>query len=363
MAIQKTIPIQKTIRQDETKAVGEPKRQQLCGVGIDIVQKKQLITRKPNYRHGQLLLEDDFIAEQQFHSDARYRHARNQHGFGVVHGLEVTRAGDLAIAVSAGFAVDRKGHEIELREPETLELLGLPAGALAWVTIGYRTERIEKGHDGDNRSDCYAYLRVATGVEQDDVRLARAQIDERGRLGNNAISHLERDHLRTVIAPGSVTAEALDAQLRSDWITMAFHPSRMPRDEDDARPPFRVGATQARAHKDYDGQPNLRGAAGSMAIVLPPGVRHIHQFRVAGATNEGGMTVKLVKGGFDPSPQVMKHSRNEVLTLEIEPGPYCKTVEIPEAHRSVTDRYRTLSVDIRTLGYATVSLVAIEVSY
>ena len=29
------------------------------------MQKKQLITRKPAYHHGQLLLEDDFIAEQQ----------------------------------------------------------------------------------------------------------------------------------------------------------------------------------------------------------------------------------------------------------------------------------------------------------
>lgn len=327
------------------------------------MQKKQLMTRKPAYRTGQLLLEDDFIAEQQYHSHARYLHARYLHGFGAVHGLEVSRAGDLAITVSPGFAVDRKGREIELRNPETLELQGLPAGAMAWVTIGYRTEREEKEGETDHRIDCYAYLRVATGVEQFDVRLASVQLDERGRLVHEAIGHLERDQLRTVIAPGAVTAEALDAQLRKGWITMAFHPSAIAQDEDDARPPFRIGATQAQAHKKLGEQPNTLGAAGTMAIILPPGVRHIHRFRVAGTANDKKLTVSLVKGGFDPNPESMKHLRDEVVSIQIGAGAYCKTVEIPEAHRSMKDHYRTLAVDIRAEGFVKVSLVAIEVSY
>jgi hypothetical protein len=327
------------------------------------VQKKQLITRKPAYHHGQLLLEDDFIGEQEFHSEARYRHARYLHGFGVAHGLEVTRAGELAITVAPGFAVDRRGHEIELREAETLELRGLAVGALAWVTIGYRTERVDRGHDRENRIDCYADLRVAVDLEPNDVRLARIQLDERGRLEHNAINHRERDHLRTVIAPGSVTPEALDAQLRSGWITMAFHPSDIPPDEKDFRPPFRVGATQAVVHREFDGKPNERGAAGTMTIPLPPGVRHIHRLCVAGSENEGSMTVTLLRGGFDPHPQVMKHLRDEIAIIEISPGAYCATVEIHEAHRSIGDRYRTLSVDIRAHGFARVSLVAVEVSY
>jgi hypothetical protein len=124
-----------------------------------------------------------------------------------------------------------------------------------------------------------------------------------------------------------------------------------------------VGATQAVAHREYDGQPNRRGAAGTMTIPLPPGVRHIRRLCVAGPENEQGMTVRLVKGGFDPRPQVMTHLREEVAMLEINAGPYCETVEIQEAHRSVGDRHRTLSVDIRSNGFASVSLVAIEVSY
>ncbi len=325
------------------------------------MQKKQLIARKPAYRHGQLLLEDDFIDEQQFHVHARYGHSRNLHGFGVVHGLELSRGGDLSVTVSPGYAIDRKGREIELREPETLELTGLPPGALAWVTLGYRTEHVDKEGEPGNRIDCYAHLRVATGVEQYDVRLGSVQLDERGRIAPEGVGHVQRDQLRTPIAPASVGAEALDPQLRKDWLTMAFHPSPMPQDEDDTRPPFRIGATQAVAHKDWNGKPNTRGAAGMMTIVLPPGVRHLHRFRVAGGENESVLTAALLLGGFDP--KTMKHLRDELLTLQVGSGAYFETGEIPESHRHVHDRHRTIAVDIRSHGYSKVSLVALEVSY
>lgn len=325
------------------------------------MQKRQLITRKPAYRHGQLLLEDDFIEEQQFHAHARYRHASQLHGFGVVHGLQVSRAGDSAVSISKGYAVDRKGHEIELFDPDTLELNGLPPGALAWVTIGYRTERPQGEAASEARIDCYAFLRVATGVEPFDVRLASVQLDERGRIAGDGIRDQERDVLRSVIAPGSVTPEALGPSLRKDWLTMAFHPSNIPKDESDAQPAFRVGATEAQVHRDIGGQPNTRGAAGTMAIVLPPGIRTLHRFRVAGTANDKKLTVRLVKGGFDR--KAMQHRRDEVVTMEIGPGAYFETAEVPEAQRSVADRYRTLAVDIRAEGYARISLIALEVSY
>jgi hypothetical protein len=326
------------------------------------VQKSQLIERKPSYRHGQLLLEKDFIEEQGFHAHARYRHARNLHGFGVVHGLEVARAGDLAVTVSAGFAVDRRGHEIELREPETLELHGLSPGAVPWVTIGYRTEHAEKGHEADNRLDCYAFLRIATGVEPEDVRLARVRLDGSGRLEHHGIDPTERDRLRTHIAPGSVTPEALDGQLRTDWVTMPFHPSTLPHDEDDFQPPFRVGASRAMALKEYNDKPNDNGAAGTMAVLLPPGVRHVHRLMVAGEANERRLTAKLVKGGFDPHR--MRHLREEIVTIEIPAsGPFYQEAEVPENHRSMHDRNRTLAVDIRSEGFSSISLVALHVSY
>lgn len=325
------------------------------------MQKRQLIARKPAYRHGQLLLEDDFIDEQQFHVHARYAHSRWLHGFGVAQGLELSRGGDLSVTVSAGYAVDRKGREIELREPETLELAGLPAGAMAWITLGYRTEHVAQEGDPDRRIDCYAQLRVATGVETFDIRLGSAQLDERGRIAPDGVGHKERDTLRTPIAAGAVGPEALAPQLRRDWITVAFHPSPMAQDEDDSRPPFRIGATQAVAHKEWNGKPNTRGAGGTMTIAMPPGARHIHRFRVAGSANEGGMTATLVKGGFDRDAK--KHLRDVLIAIEVPRGAYFETVDIPDSHRSLQDRHRTLAIDVRAEGYAAISLVAVEVSY
>jgi hypothetical protein len=326
------------------------------------VQKSQLIERKPSYRHGQLLLEGDFIDEQRFHAHARYRHARHLHGFGVVSGLEVTRAGDLAITVSAGFAVDRRGHEVELREPETLEVHGLGVGAVAWVTIGYRTERSEKAHEDANRLDCLAFLRVATGVEPNDVRLARVRLDGSGRIEHHGIDPTERDRMRTTLLPGSVGPEALDSQLRSDWVTMAFHPIGLAHDEPGFRPPYRVGASRAMALKEYNNKTNADGAAGTMAIVLPPGIRHIHRLMVAGEENERKLIAKLIKGGFDRG--AMKHRRDEIVTMEIAgPGPFCEEIEVPEHHQGMHDRHRTLSIDIRSEGFSSISLVALHVSY
>jgi len=100
------------------------------------------------------------------------------------------------------------------------------------------------------------------------------------------------------------------------------------------KPPFRVGATQAVAHREYDGHPNHRGAAGTMTIPLPPGVRHVRRLCVAGPDNERDVTVRLWKGGFNP--QARTHLRDEVVTVVIDgPGPYCETVEIHETHHPV----------------------------
>jgi len=79
------------------------------------MQKRQLINKKPAYYRGQLLLEDDFIAEQRYHANARYRHSLNLHGWGIVRGLEVRHAGANEVVVSPGFAIDGRGHEIDLQ--------------------------------------------------------------------------------------------------------------------------------------------------------------------------------------------------------------------------------------------------------
>jgi len=171
----------------------------------------------------------------------------------------------------------------------------------------------------------------------------------------------ERDALHTRLAPGSVLPESLAPQLMHGWVVMPFHPSDIPEDDDQRRPPFRVGATQAETHRKYGGVVNSQGAGGTMGIVLPPGIRHLRRFRIAGAANDDSMTVMLLKGGFDRKS--MKHVRDIVLSLEIPNGAYVETATIPEHHRALNDHYRTLAVDIRSTGYAGVSMIALDVSY
>jgi hypothetical protein len=324
------------------------------------MQKKQLMDRRPAYRNGQLLLENDFIEEQQYHTHARYAHARNLHGFGIVQGLEISPAGGRAVSVSPGVAIDRRGREIELRQTETLQLNQLAAGTLAWVTIGFRAERGNVGGEESNRIDCYAYLRVATGVEEHDVRLGSVQLDDHGNLVPDP-GRKDRDVLQTHLAPGSITAEALSPELRRGWIPMAFHPSDIPEDDEHTRPPFRVGATRAETLRKINGKENNNGAGGTMGLALPPGIQTLHRFRIAGAANEGKLTVMLLKGGFNEAAK--EHVRDIVLNIEIPPGKYFHTADIPPEHQDLKDPLRTLAVDIRASAYSAISLIALEVSH
>jgi hypothetical protein len=324
------------------------------------MQRRQLMYRKPAYRNGQLLMADDFVAEQQFHAHARYSHSRYLHGFGVVQGLEVSKAGEMAVSVSPGVAVDRSGHEIELHQPEMLELNHLPAGSQAWVSIGFQSEQPQHAGEASNRIDCYASLRVATGVAEHDVRLSAVQLDAKGHLAREP-DQSERDVLVTRLARGSVGPEALAPQMLRGWIVVPFHPTDIPEDDEQNRPPFRIGATQAEVHRRYAGADNTRGGGGTMAIVLPFGVRHVHRFRIAGGANDSSMTVLLLKGGFDPKGK--RHLRDIVLNLTVPSGPYLVTEPIPDTHKAYTDHYRTLALDIRAAGYAAISMIALEVSY
>jgi len=325
------------------------------------MHKRQLMNRKPAYSHGQLLLADDFIAEQQYHVHALYRHSLNLHGVGAVRGLEVTRASDSSLHVSPGFAIDGKGREIELRQPEVLELQGLGAGAVVSVTLGYRTERQEKDREPDKAIDCYAVLRVSGGIEEGDIVLASVKLDDQARIGPQSIDTTSRQRYRTLIAPGSVGAAALDGHLRKGWLKTPFRPIAIPQDQADAQPPFRVGPTETVAHKEFDKQPNTRGAAGTMAILLPPQASRIHRLRVAGAANEKRIRVELFKGGWDP--QNRKHVAVSLVRHEIPEGAYDETVRIPDEVADVHLECSTLSLELRAEGYARVSLIAVEVSY
>ncbi|MCK7494835.1 MAG: ATP-binding protein [Comamonadaceae bacterium] len=186
------------------------------------MSKKQLIEHKPAYRDGQLLLAEDFIAEQRLHIRRLDRHNLNLHGWGVVRGLDVARTGDAAVQVGPGYAIDGRGREIELREPATLDWQGAQPRAVLTVTVGLRTE----GHDDAQQRAiaCVAVLRVGAGIEEHDVPLATLRLDDRGRLAPDGLDSGGRRSLQAA---------------HVGWLRTPFRPIRIPEDQKDAPPPFR----------------------------------------------------------------------------------------------------------------------------
>lgn len=330
------------------------------------MRKKQLIGKKPAYFQGQLLLKDDFIDEQKYHINERARHSLNLHGWGIARGLDVTAAGDTSITISPGFAIDGKGREIAISEPEILELSAFAPSSLLQITVSFEAEQPSKDRP---RIDCYGVLAASTGIDEFAVVLATVQLDERGKLGPESISTATRRVVRTMLSPGSVNAVVLDPALRTGWLRLPFRPTAIPQDTERKveapPPPFRVGATEARSHRELDGEENKKGAGGTMAIPLPPGVTQVHRVRVAGEENEKKIRIELFRGGWDAVNKKHIGGRddpaNRLLEKEISGGPYDETYAVKGGELDPV--CSTLSIDIRSTGYVRVSLVAVEISY
>ncbi|WP_028445922.1 hypothetical protein [Chitinimonas koreensis] len=78
-----------------------------------------------NYHFGMLLGVEDFRVEQGFHVGRLRRHQRALHGSGVVYGYGVEfDAARRELKVAPGYALDRRGRDLELAEAQCL---GLPA--------------------------------------------------------------------------------------------------------------------------------------------------------------------------------------------------------------------------------------------
>ncbi len=90
--------------------------------GIRMKNLKYFPYERNRYFYGKLLSVDDFEAEQKYMNDKRRLINRFMHGFGIVCGLNVIRAGDGAVCVEAGVALDFSGREIILDEPVTRKL-------------------------------------------------------------------------------------------------------------------------------------------------------------------------------------------------------------------------------------------------
>jgi hypothetical protein len=331
------------------------------------MNRKLAIAHRPAYYDGQLLQADDFIDEQRYHIHAQRRHATELHGVGVVRGLQVSAAGEHAVAVGPGFAVDGRGREIELPQGVQLDLSGAAPLSRLRILLSHRDDQeAEREHRHRIASWAVVSAREArddAGDDGDGLLLATVQLDAQGRIGANAIDTAVMRRLRTMLAPGSVGIDALDDSLRRGWLRLPFRGTVMvggPDGEGDALPPpFRIGTTEARSPSSTDKKAGNPGAGGTMAIPIPLGAVRVLRLRLAGSTNAGGIRFHLVRGGYDPATG--KHLRHMLVDASIEGQPYNKLFDIADG--VLDPEYHTLALWLHGLEQTTVSLVAIEFSY
>ena len=103
--------------------------------------------KRPNYFTSEFLVEKDFIDEQTYHRDMRYRHNQLLHSWGVVDGLIVSKTGDKQVTISPGIAINKEGKEIILPSDPPPQPLNLTGTGDIYVTIEYQDVKDEADKD------------------------------------------------------------------------------------------------------------------------------------------------------------------------------------------------------------------------
>jgi len=348
---------------------------------------KILMGVRPDYFDGQLLDDEDFLREQAYHIEALRRHDHLLHGLGLVFGLEVTRHRDEAVEVSPGFAIDRLGNEIHLDKTQVLDLPDASPNGRFEVRLEREPERKGKSRDEKKERQEYAVLSIVScrvadsgGEWEDDsaeayLILADIGLDDSGKIAR--IDGGRRRYARPPVAPGSigefalaagsVGPKALSPALKTGWQQSNFKPNPIDNEvagKDPLRPAFRVGTTRAQTPKPAkEGDPSF-GAAGSMALPIPPCVAVMTQFRVAGTRNDESLTVELVLTRFDPSN--LTHHRETVIKEVIKGAPgrgFYETFAIESQKQRLDSGSIALAVHIDATKDAEISLVAVEFGF
>jgi len=327
---------------------------------------KTVMDQRPHYFHGQLLLKDDFLLEQKYHIDARRRHNRSFYGWGVVQGLKVARYDAHAVNVEPGYAIDEFGREISLNSPQRIEVTNATPNQRVKVLLAYEEDVIAEG-EKTNRRKSYATVIIAGSSETvAGVTLAMVQLDDSAAVKEDGVDYSQTKYAK-IVAPESITAAELHPNLRKGWLRMPFRPDPMidgPEEGDisgrDGLLAFRIGATEALSPDPKEAAEKDRGAAGTMAIPVPPNIRHVTQLRIAGSENAGGLLVRLIVGGWDLNQN--KHFRKTLVDQRVTTtGPYLATFPIKET--ALDPEYHTLALWLRGLRRTAVSLVAVEFAY
>jgi hypothetical protein len=155
------------------------------------------------------------------------------------------------------------------------------------VGLTYKEATGSEGGAGapQNRRDCYAEITVSK-ISEDSARLilATIQLDGQGKISKEAIDYSQTKYVR-ILAPGSITPTELDENLRKGWLRLPFRADPLVNVPEEAReipPAFRVGTTEALSPAPKEADEKDKGAAGTMAIPIPPSVTQVTRLRIAG---------------------------------------------------------------------------------
>jgi hypothetical protein len=311
------------------------------------------------------LLEQDFLAEQDYHVNARLHHNLNLHDWGVVHGLTVSRSSDTSVTVHPGVAIDASGYEIHLRQTQRLSVAGFEPRERLQIGLGYEegASTGEVGGTSPMRRIFHAVITVSRLSEgRIGLTLAQVQLDHNGHVDEQTIDYAETKYAK-LVAPGSITPLELHESLRRGWLRVPFRPTPMVEGPEEGTeeglPAFLVGATEARSPNPRSGERD-RGAAGTMAIPIPPNVTSVTRMRIAGLENQGEITLKLFVGGWDRVKS--EHVRKIILDETIPAGrAFFKEYDIINA--ALDPEYHTLALWLKGTRKTAVSLVAVEFAY
>jgi hypothetical protein len=329
------------------------------------MKKKQQIEDqiRPNYFHTQLLVEKDFLAEQGYHINARRRHNLSLHGSGVVSGLKVVFLNETSIAVQPGMAIDESGQEIILNRAEDFYLSEeFGANDLVYVSLTYQDGAKEGVALNTNSIKVYTVINIAK-VKEDNagVLLATVRLDAQGKIGADSIDYSSTIYAGKVLVPGSVGIKELAPELKTGWIRTPCNLSALVDKDGIPLPTFRVGPTEAISHRTEtsEGKKEDLGAGGAMHITIPPSVKKIIRFRIAGSKNEDKITFSLLIGGWDPKK--MEHVHRVLIEDTFLGAPFLKNYDIGDT--DIDPEYSTLSLSLSCTKRAAISLIAVEVGY
>jgi hypothetical protein len=319
------------------------------------------IEKRPNYYHGQLLTEKDFLREQLYHIEARRRHNK-AHGAGVVSGLHLTPRDNRSVLLEPGYAIDHPGNELAITAPVTIDLKDYEPNASLQIGIYYEDpDSMADGSTKSNTQDIITWITVSRSSETEQgLTIAIVQLDDKGEVGHASIDYRNR---LEALKPDSVTAEQLNRRLKRGWMRLPFRPRPLvnkPKGAAEIPPPFRVSANRVLSPDSKKADEKDKGAAGTMQIPVPPGATRVTRFRIAGEENEGEIKIVLIVGGWDTDEN--KHYNREMLIETItSQGPFNSLYTIEDGE--LDSETHTLSIWLRGTRRTSVSLVAVEFVY